>query len=96
MSPPDTSYPDHDVVIVGDGPAGRALGAECVVAGIDRASGPAPLPHQKHVNAIAGGLSRLSATQQKQNLDCIIHALKSDEVKRQLRDRLNEDLADAG
>lgn len=66
-----------------------------VAVGIDLPSGPAPLPHMKHVNAIAGGLSRLSATQQKQNLDTIVGALKSDEVKRQLRDRLNEELGDA-
>lgn len=66
------------------------------VVGINRPGGPdvAPLPHQKHVNAITGGLSRLSATQQKQNLDCIVHALKSDEVKRQLRDRLSEELGE--
>ncbi len=66
-----------------------------VAVGVDLPSGPAPLPHMKHVNAIAGGLSRLSATQQKQNLDTIVGALKSDEVKRQLRDRLNEELGDA-
>ena len=35
MSPRDTNHTDHDVVIVGDGPAGRALGAECVAAGVD-------------------------------------------------------------
>lgn len=35
MIPRDTNFPLHDVVIVGDGPAGRALGAECIAAGID-------------------------------------------------------------
>lgn len=35
MSPSDTSDPDHDVVIVGDGPAGRALGAACLAAGVE-------------------------------------------------------------
>jgi len=67
-----------------------------VVAGIDRASGPAPMPHMKHLNAITGGLARLSATQQKHNLSAITSALKSDDVKRQLRDMLNEELGDAG
>ncbi|MBV1917583.1 MAG: hypothetical protein KUG65_05935 [Sphingomonadaceae bacterium] len=72
------------------------MGAELARAkiGIDRPGGPAPTPTQKIVNAVVGNLARLSATAQKHNLDGIVLALKSDDVRRQLRDRLNEELGD--
>lgn len=63
-------------------------------AGVDRPAGPAPLPHQKHVNAVVGNLSRLTAVQQKRHLGDFLAGFKSDEVKRQLRDMLNEELGD--
>ncbi|WP_448660339.1 hypothetical protein ACPVPU_07455 [Sphingomonas sp. CJ99] len=65
-----------------------------VEVGIDALGGPAPTAEQKAVNAFVGGLSRLTAAQQKHNVDGIVRALKSIEVKRQLRDRLNEELGD--
>lgn len=65
-----------------------------MMAGIERPGGPAPTPEQKIVSAVVGNLSRLSATSQKHHLEGIVRALKSDEVKRQLRDRLNEELGD--
>ena len=65
-----------------------------VRVGIDAAGGPDRTPVQKIVNAAFGNLGRLSAPLQKRHLDGLIAALKSDEVKRQLRDRLNEELGD--
>ncbi|MBN9504962.1 MAG: hypothetical protein J0I69_02955 [Altererythrobacter sp.] len=62
--------------------------------GIDRPGGPAPTTEQKVLNAVIGNLSRMSATQQKHNLDSFVRALKSDEVKRQLRDRLSAELGE--
>lgn len=53
-----------------------------------------PLPHQKHVNAIVGGWSRLSLPQKRQFLPQFV-ALLTPEMKRTLRDRLNEELGDA-
>lgn len=67
-----------------------------VSAGIDRPEGPAPLPHQKYLNAVVGNLSRLAAPVQKRHLPEIIGALKSDEVKRIMRDMLNQALGDGG
>lgn len=66
-----------------------------ISVGIGGQDGPAPLPHQKHVNAVTGGLSRLSHSLQKRHLAEFVQALKTDEVKRQLRDLLNEELGDA-
>lgn len=62
--------------------------------GIVRPSGPAPTTDQKFVNQVIGGLSRLSATSQKHHLDVIVRSLKSDEVKRQLHQRLSEELGE--
>lgn len=63
--------------------------------GIGAADGPTPLAHQKHVDAVVGGLARLSPALQKRHLSEFVQALGSDEVKRQLRDILNEELGDA-
>ncbi|WP_254798137.1 MucR family transcriptional regulator [Sphingobium sp. AS12] len=60
--------------------------------GIGAADGPAPLAHQKHVNAVVGGLARLTPALQKRHLSEFVQALGSDDVKRQLRDILNEEL----
>ena len=54
-----------------------------------------PLAHQKHVNAVVGNLARLSATHQKRHLGEFVSALRSDEVKRALRDLLDRELGDA-
>lgn len=62
--------------------------------GIVRPGGPAPTAEQKIVNAVIGNMARLSATAQKHHIDVIVRTLKSDEVKRQLRDRLNAELGD--
>lgn len=62
--------------------------------GIMRPGGPAPTAEQKIVNAVIGNLSRLSATAQKHHLAGIVRSLKSDEVKRQLRDQLNAELGE--
>lgn len=63
--------------------------------GIGAADGPAPLAHQKHVNAVVGGLARLTPALQKRHLSEFVQALGSDDVKRQLRDILNEELGEA-
>jgi ParB family chromosome partitioning protein len=39
-----------------------------ILAGVDRAAGPAPLPYQKHFNAIEGGWSRLGTAERKRFL----------------------------
>ncbi|MBD3728726.1 MAG: hypothetical protein IE933_03390 [Sphingomonadales bacterium] len=62
--------------------------------GIDRPGGAAPTAEQKVLSAVIGNLGRLTATQQKHHVDSLVRALKSDEVKRQLRDRLNEELGE--
>ncbi|WPZ06609.1 hypothetical protein [Pelagerythrobacter marinus] len=62
--------------------------------GVDRPGGPAPTAEQKVLSAVIGNMARLTATQQKHHVDSFVRALKSDEVKRQLRDRLNEELGD--
>lgn len=67
----------------------------CLSAGVSPKDGPTPLEHEKHVSAVKGGLSRLNATLQKRHLPDFILQLKTDEVKRQLRDLLNEELGDA-
>ncbi|MBB5987393.1 hypothetical protein [Sphingobium lignivorans] len=62
--------------------------------GVSSPAGPAPQPHQKHVNAVVGNLDRLSASQQKRFLGEFVSALKTIEIKRQLRDILNEELGE--
>jgi hypothetical protein len=63
-----------------------------VQAGVDTVAGPAPTPVQKQVNAVVGNLGRLTAALQKRFVPDFVRALKSDEVKRQMRDQLNEEL----
>ena len=63
-------------------------------AGIDSPAGLKPSPEQKFADAVIGNLGRLNATQQKSHVDSIVGALKTDEVKRQLRDRLNQELGE--
>lgn len=62
--------------------------------GLGTAAGAEPLPHMKHLNAAVGNIARLSASLQKRHLPEIIRAFKSDDVKRQLRDLLNEELGE--
>ncbi len=65
-----------------------------VTVGIGQTEGRAPTTFEKYTNQITGGLTRMSATDQKRGLTSIVHALKSDEVKRQLRDMLNAELGE--
>lgn len=60
--------------------------------GVNSAGAPPPLPHQKHVNAIVGNLDRLSPALQKRHLADFVGALKTEQIKRQLRDMLGEEL----
>lgn len=72
----------------------RSLADVLIDVGVAQQSGPSA-PIQKSVDAIKGNLDRLSAWQQKQYLSEFVGALKSDDVKRQLRDMLNRELGDA-
>lgn len=65
-----------------------------VIVGIDAAPGRAPTPFEKFTNQISGGLGRLSAAEQKRALPTLLTTLKTDEVKRQLRDMLNTELGE--
>lgn len=66
-----------------------------VIVGVDAAPGRAPTSFEKFTNQISGGLGRLSAAEQKRALPTLLTTLKTIEVKRQLRDLLNEELGDA-
>ncbi|WP_225205350.1 MucR family transcriptional regulator [Novosphingobium huizhouense] len=66
-----------------------------IAVGIDSGGGRKPSQEEKAVSAVVGNLGRLSAPQQKRYVSEIAKSLKSDEVKRQLRDVLNEQLGDA-
>lgn len=67
-----------------------------VVAGIDRAGGPeaTPLVHQKYFNQIEGAWGRLGVTQRRDFIDRIPAMLATDDMKRRLRDRLNQELGE--
>lgn len=65
-----------------------------VTAGIDKPEGRVATSFEKFTNQISGGLSRMSASDQKRGLPSFVSALKSAEVKRQLRDLLNEELGE--
>lgn len=52
-----------------------------------------PVAHQKHVNAIVGGWSRLDLTQKRQFIPHFA-ALLTPDLKRALRDQLNEELGE--
>ena len=62
-----------------------------ILAGIDRPAGPAPVAYQKHYNAIEGGWSRLGLSEKRRFLPKLV-SLLTPEMKRELRDRLNEEL----
>ncbi len=65
-----------------------------IIAGAGRAEPDAtPVAHQKHYNAIEGAWSRLSLDQKRQYLPKLASML-TPEMKRVLRDRLNEELGD--
>jgi predicted transcriptional regulator len=65
-----------------------------IAAGLSGETGRKPTDEEKKVNAICGNLGRLTAPQQKRYVSDIAAQLKSDEVKRQLRDLLNQALGD--
>lgn len=65
-----------------------------VIVGVDAAPGRAPTSFEKFTNQISGGLGRLSAAEQKRALPTLLTTLKTDEVKRQLRDMLNQELGE--
>lgn len=68
------------------------IGAEDarILAGVDSAGGVAPLPYQKHFDAITGGWSRLGTSEKRRFIPKIVEMLSPD-LKRELRDRLNEE-----
>jgi ParB-like chromosome segregation protein Spo0J len=63
-----------------------------IAAGVDRPAIPAPLPYQKHFNAIEGGWSRLGVGDRNRFLRDKFVTLLTEGQKRELRDRLNEEL----
>lgn len=68
-----------------------------VQVGIDRAVPTAPVhAYQKHYDAITGGWSRLGTTERSRFVRDELPKLLTDGQKRDLRDRLNEELGDAG
>jgi hypothetical protein len=62
--------------------------------GVASEKGRKPSEEEKAFSAVIGNLGRLSAPQQKRYVGDIARSLKSDEVKRQLRDVLNKELGD--
>jgi ParB family transcriptional regulator, chromosome partitioning protein len=52
-----------------------------------------PVAHQKHLNAIVGGWGRLDIAQKRQFIPQFA-ALLTPDLKRALRDRLNEELGE--
>lgn len=65
-----------------------------VRVGIDQPKGPAPLPYQKHLDAIVGGWSRLKKDQQRRFVSDTLPGLLTEGMKRDLRDRLNAELGE--
>jgi hypothetical protein len=63
-----------------------------IAAGVPGDEGRKPSDEEKKAQAAIGNLGRLTAPQQKRYVSQIVSVLKSDEVKRQLRDTLNEQL----
>lgn len=76
--------------------ANPEMGAEDarIQAGVGNAAGPKPLPQQKFVNAVVSNIGRLTAPQQKRYLPEIAGSFRSEDVKRQLRDMLTEQLGE--
>ncbi len=67
-----------------------------IQVGIDRPAGAdaAPVAHQKFYNQIEGGWERLSLPQRRAFVPSIAAMMHTPELKRALRDRLNEELGD--
>lgn len=64
-----------------------------VQAGVSLPSGPAPAPYQKHYDAIKSGWSRLGLPEKRRFLPELTAMLTPD-MKRSLRDQLNEELGE--
>lgn len=67
-----------------------------IMAGINPPAGPAPLPHQKHFDAITGGWSRLGTGERKRFLRDTFVPLLTPGEKRELLDQLNAELGNEG
>lgn len=67
-----------------------------VQAGIDKPAAAPLHPYQKHFDAITGGWSRLGTAERGRFVRDELPKLLTDGQKRILRDRLNEELGDAG
>lgn len=65
-----------------------------IAAGIGNEAGRKPTQQEKAVAAVMGNLGRLAAPEQKRFLPEFVKVLKSDDVKRRLRDLLNEELGE--
>lgn len=65
-----------------------------IAAGVPGKEGRKPNDEEKKVNAAIGNLGRLTAPQQKRYVPQLVGALKSEDVKRQLRDVLNRELGE--
>ncbi|MCW3836012.1 hypothetical protein ACFQ1E_08170 [Sphingomonas canadensis] len=63
-----------------------------ILAGVDRPAGAAPAPYQKHFNAMDGGWSRLGVAERKRWVRESLLPKLTPDMKRELRDRLNEEL----
>lgn len=71
-----------------------SVDAARVQAGIDQPDGPTPPQHQKFIDQIEGGWSRLSLAYQREFVPKIPDML-TQEMKRQLRDLLNKSLGES-
>lgn len=68
-----------------------------VRAGIDKPGMQAtPVAHQKYFNQIQGGWARLNLGQRRQFIPNIASMMHTPDLKRALRDRLNEELGEVG
>lgn len=66
-----------------------------IAAGVGAAAPLAtPVAHQKFLNAVIGNLARLGPSKIKQHLPEIVRALGTPDVKRKLRDLLNQELGE--
>ncbi len=66
-----------------------------IAAGVPGKEGRKPNGEEKALNAICGNLGRLTAPQQKRYVPQVVGALKSSDVKRQVRDLINAQLGDS-
>ena len=65
-----------------------------IAAGLAGETGRKPTQQEKAVAAVIGNLGRLAAPEQKRFLPEFVKVLKSDDVKRRLRDLLNKELGE--